>query len=134
LVVVPGGGFRRPGADPALNQLEDIDAEHAHRLPIRRSDECPFPLGAGTEKHGPNFRSTPHREAWEIGGEGFGYRFPVLETPPCGWAPDEDQNTQSSVHEAMIPSRSWAFHAGEHGLALGVPAILQLPRIRRMPA
>jgi hypothetical protein len=57
--------------------------------------------------------SGPHRigEASEIGGDGFGYRFPVLETPPCGWAPDEDQNTQSSVHEAMIPSRSWAFHA-----------------------
>ena len=57
--------------------------------------------------------SGPRRigEASEIGGEGFGYRFPVSETPPCGWALNEDQNTQSSVNEAMIPSRSWAFHA-----------------------
>jgi hypothetical protein len=82
--------------------------------------------------------SGPRRigEASEIGGEGFGYRFPVLETPPCGWVPEEDQNTQSSVNEAVIPLRSWAFYADEpveHGLALGVAAILQLPRIRRMP-
>ena len=41
------------------------------------------PIRAGTEKHGPDFRSTPHREALEIGGDGFSYRFPVLEMAPC---------------------------------------------------
>jgi hypothetical protein len=60
--------------------------------------------------HGPDFRSTPHREASEIGGEGFGCRFPVSDGTH-EWAPDEDQNPQSSVNEAMIQSRSWAFHA-----------------------
>jgi hypothetical protein len=71
-------------------------------VPIRRRNRKSMVRTSGPRRIG---------EASEIGGEGFGYRFPVFETPPCGLAPDEDQNMQSSVNEAMIPSRSWAFRA-----------------------
>jgi hypothetical protein len=123
--------------NPVLNQLQDIDPEHAHCLPIRRSDECPFPLGAGTEKHGPDFRSTPHRGSFgnwrrrlrlSLSGRrdaalrmGAGRR---SEHAVVG------QRTHDPVEIMGVPR---ADEPVEHGLALGVAAILQLPRIRRMP-
>ena len=78
---------------------------------IGRSDKCPLPEAREPKNV---VRLSVHAASGKVlkmAAKASATASRPSKTPPCGCAPEEDQKTQSSVIEAMIPSRSWAFQA-----------------------